>query len=216
MYVVPSHHSQLQRVSSIHVKNLEKWSFYNWQHSSKYSREATHQNASASHSNDGIDGTIVCLSVPATFRKLHAILVQEEMLINMILAQNPIGREGDLVVSRSEAGEDARVDVEHSISSAWTSRIIEVGQEGFKGHSLGRCDVIMPPGRYDHNCKPARSRRDGFVRALLETISFLKEDSFSFSNSSLSSFTLLSSVSSLDSISLSFASSLVSIFISCF
>ena len=66
------------------------------------------------------------------------------------------GREGDLVVSRSEAGEDARVEVEHSISSAWAIIVVEVGKEGFKCHRLVRSDFTTLPGRDENNWKVAK------------------------------------------------------------
>jgi len=67
-----------------------------------------------------------------------------------------MGREGDLVEARCEAGEDARVEVEDAIASSWTSCIIEVRKEGVKCHSLGRIDGTIPPGRDENNRKVAR------------------------------------------------------------
>ena len=60
---------------------------------------------------------------PVTFRKLYAILVQ-----------------------------DARFQVEHTISSAWLIGVVEVGQEGLKCHSL-RSEGIWLPGRDENNWK---------------------------------------------------------------
>ena len=68
---------------------------------------------------------------------------------------NSIGREGDSVVSRGEAGEDSRAEVELSTSSSRAICVVEVRQEGFKFHSLGRSDVIMLPGRDENNWKVA-------------------------------------------------------------
>ena len=59
-----------------------------------------------------------------------------------------MGREGDGIVARGVAGEGARVEVEHTISSAWTVGVVEVGEEGFKFHCSGRFDLSGPPGTY--------------------------------------------------------------------
>ena len=67
----------------------------------------------------------------------------------MAWPHNTIDREGDSVVSRGETGEDTRVEVKHFISSSsWTSIAVEVCQEGFKSHSLGRSDCNRLRGRY--------------------------------------------------------------------
>ena len=67
-----------------------------------------------------------------------------------------MGREGDGIVARGVAGEDARVEVEHTISSAWTVGVVEVGEEGFKFHCSGRFELSGPPGRDDDNWKVAK------------------------------------------------------------
>jgi len=57
-----------------------------------------------------------------------------------------VGREGDSVVSRSEASEDTGVEVEDGASF-----VVVVGQERVKCHSLGRCeDAILVSGDYNY------------------------------------------------------------------
>ena len=58
----------------------------------------------------------------------------------MVGTSKTMDREGDCVVSRGEAGEDTRVEVELATSSSRAIAVVEVGQEGFKCHSLGRAD----------------------------------------------------------------------------
>ena len=53
-----------------------------------------------------------------------------------------MGREGDRIVARGEAGEDARLEVEHATPSSWAILVVEVGQEGVKRHSLGRPEGV--------------------------------------------------------------------------
>ena len=87
-----------------------------------YIKMSTHQNARASHCDIAIDGTISYTKVPPTFRNLQAILVQMKLLPSMSdlrsFARISKGREGDGVVARGEAGEDARVEVKHAISTS--------------------------------------------------------------------------------------------------
>ena len=84
------------------MENLEKLRQYIWQHPCNHVQEVTHQNARASHSEG--DG-VVCSHEPTTFRKLHAILVQVKTIIG-VKDEICIGREGDSVEARGDAGED--------------------------------------------------------------------------------------------------------------
>ena len=95
-------------------------------------QEGSHQNARAGHSN-----VVICPKKPVTFRKLRAILVHVKMGVDIAVGPHcRIGREGDSVVARGEAGEDARVEVEHSTPSSWTIGVVEVGKEGLKWVSM--------------------------------------------------------------------------------
>ena len=55
------------------------------------------------------------------------------------------------IVSRSEASEDARVEVENAVSSARLVPVVVVGQEGGKSDSLGPKEWIRVPGRDENN-----------------------------------------------------------------
>ena len=78
----------------------------------------SYQNARASHSNVAIEDIIVLPPVPVTFGKLQAILVQEHILVGVAGPRTSICREGDGIVARCDASEDARVQIKHAISSA--------------------------------------------------------------------------------------------------
>ena len=54
---------------------------------------------------------IVCPKVPHTFRKIRTILVQVKFL-GPFGGYNSMGREGDRIVARGDAGEDAGVQFE--------------------------------------------------------------------------------------------------------
>ena len=84
---------------------------------------------------------------PGAFGKMLAILVQVKCLGAIVEACNAGDRKGDSVVPRSEAGEDARVEVQHTTSSTRTITIVVVGQERVNCHSLGRCDTVRLIGR---------------------------------------------------------------------
>ena len=98
----------------------------------------THQNARACHFYFNI---VTSPKPPGAFGKMLAILVQVKCLGAIVEACNAGDRKGDSVVPRSEAGEDARVEVQHTTSSTRTITIVVVGQERVKCHSLGRCDT---------------------------------------------------------------------------
>ena len=115
----------------------------------------TYQNARTNESGVEIDGTVFPTD-PNTFRNLPAVPVQEHPLGAMPWSHNPIGREGDLIVSRCDAGEDAGFEVEVSIAATGLVSVVVVDQEGIKSHSLGRGDGPFSPGR-DQNNWPGES-----------------------------------------------------------
>ena len=110
----------------------------------------TYQNARTNESGVEIDGTVFPTD-PNTFRNLLAVPVQEHPLGAIPWSHNPICREGDLIVSRCEAGEDAGFEVEVSIAATGPLAVVVVGKEGFKSHSLGRSEDASPPGRDENN-----------------------------------------------------------------
>ena len=96
-------------------------------HLAGFRQKLTHHIARAGPSYVGIEGALVFPKDPGTFRKLHAILVQVQKLVVVKARPHPtLGREGDSVVARGEAGEDAGVEVELAASSSWAIRIVEV------------------------------------------------------------------------------------------
>ena len=116
----------------------------------------SYQNARASHSNVVIDDITVLPPVPVTFGKLQAILVQEHILVGVAGPRTSICREGDGIVARGKAGEDARIKVEDATSATRAIRIVEVGEEGVKRHCLGRFEFISPPGGDENDRKVAK------------------------------------------------------------
>ena len=77
-----------------------------------------YHNSRANRSDIIIEGTGVQKKGPVTFRKLQTILVQIKTYPSIAGAHSTIKRKGDSIVARSDAGEYARVQVEHTISTA--------------------------------------------------------------------------------------------------
>ena len=144
--------SQFQNVSFVHVENLGK----NMVNIIQQKVQAvSHQNTRASRSDIiKVFEVLTTKKIPRTFRKLDSILVQVKIWVDAI--HSTMSREGDGVVSRSEAGEDTRVEVELATSSARAISIVEVGKEGFKGHGSVRILVSTPPGRDEDDWKVTR------------------------------------------------------------
>ena len=78
------------------------------------------------------------------------------------MPHSTMGREGDSIVSRSEAGEDARVEIELTITAPRPRCVVVVGQEGVKGDSLWRFECT------ECTTLPHRYQNDRLVRVLLE------------------------------------------------
>ena len=144
-------------ILSSRVSPASKWriwgKFYIWQLSCKDSQELTHHNPRTHHLNDAVGSSI---KEPSTFRKLQAILVQVKIYAVIVGPRSTIGREGDGIEARGEASEDTRVEVKHSTPTSRAILIVEVGQEGVKCHSLGRCEGTRVPGRDENYGKVAK------------------------------------------------------------
>ena len=88
-------------------------------------------NARACKSNVGVEGFVIDQRLPTTFIKPRSILVQVHILGAESGSHSTVGREGDSIVAWCHAGEDARVQVQYTISSPRSRSVVVVGQEGF-------------------------------------------------------------------------------------